>query len=546
MIRIYISKFLAIHRGALARINQMTATRVATLLRPLPVCVAGFATLVNAAEIVERPEFSLVFPSSGIPWASPREVAQDSHGNLVVVGHGGYLPEDFPDIPVKVIGAVDDSTIFVIRLSQAGRPQWVTLIGGTQGAGAGAGSDRGYGLALDSEDNIYIAGQTASTDFPTTQDAFDRTHNGGVPNRPHGAHDAYVLKLSPDGRKLLYSTFLGGSRNDGARGGLEIDSAGNAYVVGFTDSPDFLGPLDSHINRYNGGTSDGFVTKVSADGSRILFNRFFGTPTATSREVILGARIGASGNLYLSGSGGVRTAGPSAIDYTTGQGGKSDAYLAKISGDGRELMYSIFVGGSAGEHVSHRMDIDTDENVYVSGGTLSQDLPLINAQQPDIGGGSVNGFLLKLDAHGKLLFSTYLGGSEDDTAYGPSVDNEGYLYVTGRTASPDFPVTDNAMDKTYNGGTYDTFLQVYDPAGKLVYSTFLGGDGDDYSRYAVATGVRSAVIAGYTTSGDFPVSNNAGRYDGKEGLLGKLGSLFGSSAQMRLFITSIRMPDGTQ
>jgi hypothetical protein len=546
MIHRYISRFLAIPRRTLARINRLTAARATILLRPLPVCAAGFAALVNGAEIVDRPEFSLVFPSSGIPWASPREVAQDSHGNLVVVGHGGYLPEDFPDIPVKVIGAVDNSTVFVISLSSAGRPRWVTLIGGTQGTGAGAGRDRGYGLALDSEDNIYIAGQTASTDFPTTQGAFDRTHNGGVPNRPHGAHDAYVLKLSPDGRKLLYSTFLGGSRNDGARGGLEIDSAGNAYVVGFTASPDYLGPLDSHINRHNGGKSDGFVTKVSADGSRILFNRFFGTPAATSREVILGARIGASGNLYLSGSGGVRTAGPSANDYTAGQGGKSDIYLAKISGDGRELMYSIYFGGSSGEHVAHRMGIDTDENVYVSGSSTSKDLPQINAQQPDIGGGSNDGFLLKLDAHGKLLFSTYLGGSESDDAYGPSVDNEGYVYVTGRTASPDFPVTDNAMDKTYNGGAYDTFLRVYDPAGKLVYSTFLGGDGDDYSRYAVAAGVRSAVIAGYTTSDDFPVSNNAGRYDGKEGLLGKLGSLFGNSEQKRLFITSIRLPDGTQ
>jgi len=514
-----------------------------TCLRLLLACVAVSGTVsLKATEPGDALVFSRIFRSAGDPHTSPREVARDSGGNLVVVGHGGYRPEDFPDTPVNVFGTVDDSSIFVIKLEPEGKVQWVTLIGGAKGTGAGAGKERGYGLALDSSDNIYVAGATASTDFPTTPGAFDRTYKGGRPNKVHGARDAYVLKLSADGQKLLYSTYLGGSLNDAARGGLEVDAEGNAYVVGMTESPDFLANSDSHINDYIGGISDGFVAKVSADGSKVIFNRFFGTPSAESKEVIIGARLGASGNLYLSGSGGVRTSGATATDYTVNQGGPGDLYVAKISGDGRELIYSAYIGGSGFEGVGHRMAIDGEENIYIAGGTLSADLPLVNAQQTGFGGGRADGYILKIDAHGKLLYSTYLGGSEDDTAYGPSVDKQGYIYVTGRTASPDFPVTDNAFDKDYNGGDYDAYLQVYNPAGRLIYSSFLGGDAEDYARNAGAVGDMSAVIIGHTLSADFPVFGDPAGHNDEGGLFRWLGGLFTSNVQQKLFITRIKMP----
>jgi hypothetical protein len=506
-------------------------------------CTAAFgAAPLGATESEDALVFSQVFKSAGNPHASPREVTMDSRENLVMVGHGNYRPDDFPDAPVNVIGALDDSSIFIIKLAPEGKIQWVTLLGGSKGTGAGSGKDRGYGLVLDSSDNIYVAGGTASTDFPTTPGAFDRTHNGGKPNSVHGPQDAYVLKLSANGRKLLYSTYLGGSLNEAARGGLEVDAEGNAYVVGTTRSPDFLANSDNHINSYIGGISDGFVAKVSEDGSKIIFNRFFGTPSAESKEVIIGARLGASGNLYLSGAGGVQPTGEAVAEHSSSGGnGASDVYVACISGDGRQLLFSTYIGGSNFEGVGHRMSIDDEENIYIAGGTLSADLPMVNASQARPGGGNADGYIMKLDSHGKLLFSTYLGGSKEDSAYGPSVDQRGYIYVTGRTASTDFPLTPDAYDRDYNGGDYDAYLQVYNPAGRLVYSTFLGGDAEDYARNAVAVDGTSAVIIGHTLSTDFPTVENPARHDGQEGLFRWMSRLITGGVQQKLFVTRIKV-----
>lgn len=498
------------------------------------------AGLLPAAGMDSELVFSRVFRSSENFTASPREVALDSAGNPVVVGHGGFKPADFPDSKVNVIGTLDDSSIFVIKHTPAGKLLWVTLIGGSSGTGSGAGRDRGYGLALDNKDNIFIAGGTASTDFPTTQGAFDRSHNGGIPGPLHGASDAYVLKLSPDGTRLLYSTYLGSSANDAARGGLEIDPEGNAYVVGTTGSDDFLKGLKSHINAYAGGSGDGFLAKVSADGSEIIFNRFFGTASATASEVLIGARRGKSGNIFVAGSGGVRTAGNSATDTSINGGGTGDVYVASVSADGQRLAYSTYIGGSGFEGVGHRMAVDDNDNVYISGGTLSPDLPLINASQDHFGGGRADGYLFKIDASGKLRFSTFLGGSKDDTAYGPAVDRQGYIYLTGRTASPDFPVTPNALYREYNGGEYDAFLQVYNPAHELVYSSFLGGNAHDYARNANITSDGTVVMVGHTLSTDFPEIGNLPGADQRRGLSRWFPGLFKTARHGELFITGIK------
>ena len=154
-------------------------------------------------------------------------------------------------------------------------------------------------MALDPGDNVYLAGRTSSLDFPTTAGAFDRTNNGGGCLGPHGCKlDGYVLKLSPDGGTLLYSTYVGSDAIDGFRGGLAVDAQGHAYCVGEV-KPTRRYP--GAVNRFLGGTSDGLIVKLSPDGSRVLYSRFVGSSDNRGPEGLFGVEVDTAGNAYVHG-----------------------------------------------------------------------------------------------------------------------------------------------------------------------------------------------------------------------------------------------------
>ena len=443
------------------------------------------------------------------------EAAVDSRGDIIVTGYGTeYVPDNFPG--ARVIGTPEDENILLAKYTPGGRLLWMSIIGGT-------GKDEALGLALDPSDNIYIAGVTSSLDLPTTPGAFDRTNNGGGTHcsGPHGCNlDAYVMKLAPDGASLVYSTYLGGSGEDIARGGVAVDREGNAYVTGSTASTDFLekGRTSSRphkVNAFHGGTHDAFVAKISPDGSGVVYSMYLGGSKDDNEEVGVAVTVDEEGRAYVQAV--VRSDDAATTPDAYGpsfRGGVSDTYLTRLFPDGAGQAYATFIGGSGSEFAEHGMKVDRDGNVYITGYTDSADFDRVNAHQSVYGGGG-DGYLARIGPDGRPVFSTFVGGRGEDVTFGPAVDREGNVYVTGRTASPDFEVTPGALDMDFNGGV-DSFLRVYGPDGRLLYSTFLGGSGDDNTRGITLDREGNPIILGSTTSKDFPASSGAPAHGGSD------------------------------
>ena len=364
----------------------------------------------------------------------------------------------------------------------------------------------GLGLALDSAGSVYVSGGTNSADFPTTPGAFDRTLDG--------VGDGFVTKLNPAGSALVYSTFLGGSSSDGGHA-IAVDSAGNAYVMGNTQSTDFPTTAGAFDTTFN-GTIDAFVTKLNATGSALAYSTFLG---GAQDDLGFGIAVDVAGNAYTTGL----TASP---DFPTTPGafdttfnGGSDAYVTELSLTGSALVYSTFLGGSSGD-IGARIAVDSTGNAYVVGQTGSPDLPTTSGAFDTTYNGGPDGdvFVTKLNAIGSaLVYSTYLGGSQNEpedattqiTNVGLALDSAGSVYVSGGTNSADFPTTPGAFDRTLDG-VGDGFVTKLNPAGSaLVYSTFLGGASDDQTLGVALDPAGIAYVTGSTRSPDFPTTPGA-------------------------------------
>lgn len=432
-----------------------------------------------------------------------REAKLGPDGDIVVTGHGPGIGGEFPNEKTRVFGSLGDQDIYVAKFSPDGSEmRWVALIGGS-------GKDRGYGLALDESGDIYVAGQTgpnSAGSFPVTSGAWDRTFNGG-------SKDAHVLKLSSDGSQLIYATYLGGTDDDVARGGLALDSSGSAYVVGATFSPDFLDEggvaNPAKVNAFHGGLSDGFVAKVAPNGSSVEYARYVGgSDDQPLGDGIVGARVGSGGSLYFAGlmrASDVETTA-TAFDPTF-NGGSGDLYVGRLSADGRELLFGTYIGGGGDEGPELRLALDAEENVYVAGATNSPDFPTVGGQDDHSGG--FDGYLLKLDPGGQLLFSTLIGGAGDESAFGPALDAAGNMFVAGPTESSQLEVTSDAISSTHAGGD-DGYVRAYSPSGELLFSTFFGGSGDEVPRFVTLDGNGAPIVVGGTAnSPEFPVTEGA-------------------------------------
>jgi hypothetical protein len=385
---------------------------------------------------------------------------------------------------------------------------------GSSNLSGGSNLDVGYGVAVDSSGNAYVTGFTNSTDFPTL-DPFQATNGGG--------QDAFVTKLNPTGSGLVYSTYLGGSGNDVGTG-IVVDSSGNAYVVGSTDSTNF--PTLNPFQATNGGGQDAFVTKLNPTGSGLVYSTYLG---GSGDDV--GASIVADslGNAYVAGLTG-STNFPTLNPFQATNGGGRDAFVTKLNPAGSGLVYSTYLGGS-GDDLGTSVTVDSSGNAYVTGFTDSTNFPTLNPFQATLGGGN-DVFVTKLNPTGSaLVYSTYLGGSGNDGGAGIAVDSSGNAYVTGSTASIDFP-TFNAFQASLVGN-FDAFFAKLDAAGTaLVYSTYFGSY-DTGSAIAVDSS-GNAYVAG--TVEPFPGdihSSNAVEHCG-----------FGIIPNFDAFVTELK-PDGT-
>jgi hypothetical protein len=364
-----------------------------------------------------------------------------------------------------------------------------TYIGGSSG-------ENGLAFALDSAGNAYITGFTNSTNFPTAN-AFQST-NGGF-------QDAFVTKINAAGTAFVYSTYLGGDGGDQARG-IAVDSAGNAYVTGFTGSTNF--PVVNAI-KSTSTDQDAFVTKINATGSALVYSTYLGsTADFNSAEFGEGIAVDSAGNAYVTGNT-FSDVFPTVNPIQSTFGGFTDAYVAKINAAGSAFVYSTYLGGSESE-IGHGIAVDSAGNAYVTGNTQSSNFPTANALQSAYGGAQ-DAFVTKVNAAGTaFVYSTYLGGTARDDGQDIAVDASGNAYATGDTESTNFP-TANAVQPT-NGGTtllQDAYVTKINAAGSaLVYSTYLGGAGGEVGfGIAVDSSGSAYVVGGTGSTNTFPTAN---------------------------------------
>jgi hypothetical protein len=400
----------------------------------------------------------------------------DGAGAVYVTGSTNST--DFPITP----GAFDrtfNSTesnfpdVFVAKLSPDGSSlEYGTYLGG-------AWSDAGVEITVDASGSAYVTGWAASPGFPTTPGAF-QTACADCPEN----HDAFVAKLDPTASTLEYSTFLGGtSPMHGDNGeAIRVDAAGSAYVTGTTYSADFPTTPGAFDRTCDGcGTyKDGFVTKLDATGSSLVYSTFLG---GGFHDCGLDLRVDGSGAAFVTGetrSSDFPTT-PGAFDRTLGGSSTEDAFVAKLHPSGGALVYSTYLGGRL-EDFGTGIALDERGAATVTGRTRTEDFPTT----PDAFDRTINendslrssdAFVTRLEPSGAALeYSTYLGapGSScfercgNDFGSGAATDSAGRVYVTGSTFSHDFPTTAGAYDTTFNSITdhySDVFVAAFTPAG---------------------------------------------------------------------------------
>lgn len=320
------------------------------------------------------------------------------------------------------------------------------------------------------------------------------------------AYDSRVpLVLDP---VLSFSTYLGGSGTDTGNG-VAVDGVGNVYVVGATDSTNFplASPWQSTFSGYNCTSglvcTDVFLAKFSPTGS-LLYSSYLG---GTGQDRGNGIAVDGSGNVYLTGGTGSSDF-PTANAFQARFGGAIlDAFVAKLNASGSALLYSTYLGGTGVDEGS-QIALDSSGNAYVTGYTGSSNFPVARSLQPALGG-SLDAFVTKLSASGSaVVYSTFLGGSGTDRAYGIAVDSAGAAYVVGDTTSEDFPASNpfQVLTASNNG-----FIGKIDPTGsRTVFSIYIGGRVGDTSVKAIGLDQNGAAyVTGFTRDSDFPTTAGA-------------------------------------
>ena len=390
----------------------------------------------------------------------------------------------------------------------------------------GRGFDENVSVVVDAMGYIYVAAESPSPDFPTTDGVFDESYNGPAADGPE---DIVVFKMDPTGSKLIYSTFIGGQGRDTAKcRGKEIvlDEAGNAFVSGTTESADFPttpGAFDTSF----GGVGDAFALKLSPDGTQLLYSTFLGGADEEEDTCIA---LSPAGDLVLVGqsdSTDLPTT-PGAFDRTSNGEGDIFVSVLRPAGSGAaDLRYSTYLGGRQNDFDPGHV-VDGNGVISIIGETVSLGFPTTAGAFDTSYNGNVDLFVVQLTPNGRgaadLLYSTYFGGSRDDDRDGASLGIAsgpgGDLFLTGETVSTEnspvpFPITSGVFDDTHNGGSGeeadndDVFVARLRPAGKgaadLIYSTYVGGNGDDEDNGIAVDSRGFAYVAAESRSTDFPM-----------------------------------------
>lgn len=383
----------------------------------------------------------------------------------------------------------------------------------TQAILVGSAADTCTALAVGTT-GVYLTGSTLSSDFPVTLPLFASLAGTKA--------DAYITKLSLSLGTKLFSTFYGGTGTESGNAIAVMQDSGvdaALYVAGTTDSTDL--PTRNALYSQNSGGTDGFLLKMRPDGGLIHYATYFG---GTKADNITALAVSNEGDAYIAGDT-LSTDLPVNHPLQSTFGGGKDAFVARLSPTGSELVFSSWLGGSGTDYAT-ALILDQSANMYLAGSTNSTNFPVVNALYPTKSGG-YDAFVTKVDTSGRYLaFSTLFGGLGDDICKTLALDQTAdgglhYLYLGGQTASANFPVdnpwtiSNGAYQQNGNGfrGVIDGFVAKIDPNGRrVVHASYLGGVGSDTVN-AMATppatknANRTLYLTGATSSPSTPSSS---------------------------------------
>jgi uncharacterized protein (TIGR03437 family) len=470
---------------------------------------AAVAMAFRGAESVDLDSSGAARVRSGsrqVQWKKP-VIYQEVNGTRIPVA-GNYRKTATGDLGFDV-GAYDTSRPLIID----------PVVSYASYFGHGA-ADAGARMAIDSQGNTYLAGYSTDGSFPVTPGAYASTNVLG--NKGNG----FIIKYNAANTAVVYSTYIGGGNWDGFTS-VAVDSAGNVYTAGFTDSDDYpvtTGALKTKLHSSVADTStDCVVTKLSAAGNGLVYSTYLG---GTGEDSCLGMALDSQGFVYLTGA----TQDPFGFPFSDNapkrtSGGFMDAFIVKLNQTGTQVVYGTLFGGrdiDSGIAIA----VDAQGAAYITGQTTSFDLPVTTgALQRTLAGVGTSpaarlgdAYVAKLNPDGGTFqYVTYLGGRNEDIGMGIAVDAQGNAYVVGNTLSDTFPTTTGAFQTTYKGlggNQYfpggDAFVAKINSTGTaLLYSTYLGGSKDDWAVGVAVDSGGKVWVSGATLSSDFPVSADA-------------------------------------
>ena len=453
--------------------------------------------------------FATYIPGSGYEWTNGLGLGPESPPSIYL--SGGTTSFDLPTAAGFQPAKHSDEDVFVARLAPDGRSLlWCTYLGGegTPVSWTTPGNDRGFGMAVADTGAAIVCGRTQSDDFPVTPGAWDTSN-------PPGYVDGFVARLAPDGASLEWCTFLGNGTGSEAVHAVDLGSDGSVYAAGEAGGGY---PTSAGAFQTSATAGAGFVTRLKADGSGVIWSGVLGATSGNQGSAISDIELDSSGRAYVAGwtkSSAFPTTA-NAFDVTF-NGGATDGFLARISEDGSTLDYCTYIGGPGVEGGSEREGVACDDAgraIFVSYTNAAGYPTTPGALQPTFAGGNLKWdavlSCIDTDASGaaSMLWSTYLGGTGSDSAHDVALDADGNAHVLGWTTSSNFPVLDSIKPYT---SYQQAFVAGFDPGGALIYSTWFGGSGvggqandltgDESGRIAV-DGEGDLYIAGDTRSPD--------------------------------------------
>lgn len=449
----------------------------------------------------------------GSAFEQARDVAVDHDGNIYVAG--GTQSPNFPTTPGAYdrtfasgggsLGSAGPMDVFISKLSPTGEMIWSTYLGGPN-------YDRAYGIEVDAQGYVYVGGR-AGEQFPTTSGTVQPVFAGDSSALgAYGKQDGFVAKLSPDGSQLIWATYFG----EGTRGFLrdiDIDDSGYVYAMMSVAQQPVAHITSGAFQTSLSGGQDAVVAKISPDGRTVVWASYFGGSGDDGGGPSIRVHR-PTGRVYIVGNTTSADL-PVPNGFDTTRGGSLDGFLAVFTADGTGLVYGTYLGGSGGEgNGTHNLAVDAAGNAFACHWTHSADIPIVGngfqKTHASPGGTDTDCILWKVSPAGVLLANTYLGGNGGENVQGVGFDAAGNVCVSVDSVfSTNFPVSSDALQAT-NGGGADGALSILSPdLSRLVYSTYIGGSGDDGTRALAVDRNGNIAVAGQSSSADWPARNAA-------------------------------------